>query len=46
MAIVKMVINPIRPSGNTPLLKFERVNLKMENKKPQELWDESGSKVA
>ena len=46
MAIVKMVINPIRPSGNTPLLKFERVNLKIENKKPQELWDESESKVA
>lgn len=45
MAIVNMVINPIRPSENTPLLKFERVNLKVENKKPQELWDKSESKV-
>ncbi len=46
MTIVKMVINPIRPSGNTPLLKFEQINMKVENKKPQELWDESESKVA
>lgn len=46
MAIVKMVINPIRSSGNTPLLKFERINMKVENKKPQELWNESESKVA
>ena len=46
MAIVKMAISPIRPSENTPLLKFERINMKVENKKPQELWDESETKVA
>jgi DNA-binding transcriptional regulator YiaG len=46
MTIIKMIINPIRPSGNSPLLKFERVNMKVENKKPQELWDESRPKVA
>lgn len=46
MAIVNMLITPIRPSGNTPLLKFERVNMKVENKKPQELWDESPSRAA
>lgn len=46
MAIVKMVINLIRPSENIPLLKFERVNMKVENKKPQKLWSESVSKVA
>lgn len=38
MAIIKMDISPIKPLGNAPLLKFERVNLKVENKKPQDLW--------
>jgi len=46
MAIVEMAINPIRPSGNVPLLKFARVRMKLKNKKAQDLWDELESKAA
>ncbi len=46
MSIIKMAINPIRPSGNAPLLKFARVKMKLKNQKIQDLWDELESRAA
>lgn len=46
MAIVEMAINPIRPSGNAPLLKFARIRMKFNNRKAQDLWEEFESKAA
>lgn len=46
MAIIEMAINPIRPSGNAPLLKFARVKMKLKNQKIQDLWDELEFKAA
>ena len=46
MTIIKMAINPIRPPGNAPLLKFARVKMKLKNQKIQDIWDESEFKAA
>jgi DNA-binding transcriptional regulator YiaG len=39
MAIVEMVINPIRQSGNAPLVKFARIRMKLNNRKAQDFWE-------
>jgi len=46
MAIVEMAINPIRPSGDVPLVKFARIKMKFNNRKAQDLWEELESKAA
>jgi hypothetical protein len=46
MAIVEMAINPIRPSGDVPLVKFARIKMKFNNRKTQDLWEELESKAA